>query len=186
MLDSNEIRVSGALEAVEAMQGKEALEKLSLGGNQLGKSGLKKVEQRMKQMGIEDRLGEMEDNEEPDSDEEDPDISDEEDEEETDEDSPQKSGADINAAFSFTPASATASGSSIFGGSLSKSSGSVFGGTAGGASTSLFGTSSSSPFKPAGNLFASSPSSIFSPSSTKSETPSIFSRYISNCFTPVF
>merc|ERR1719481_10356 len=36
ILDSNEIRVSGAMEVVQAMEGKEKLERLSLGGNQLG------------------------------------------------------------------------------------------------------------------------------------------------------
>jgi hypothetical protein len=59
------------------MANKPELERLSLDGNQLGEAGAKLVKQRMRDLGLQDILQPMEDNEEPDEDEEDPELIDE-------------------------------------------------------------------------------------------------------------
>ena len=80
------------------------------------------------------------------------------------------------AALSFTPSSSS-NNSSMFGGSSKPVGGSVFGGAA--ASSSLFGSSASSPFKPAGNLFSTPASNVFSPSSKSSAEASSSSSIFS-------
>jgi hypothetical protein len=62
------------------MANKPELERLSLDGNQLGEAGAKLVKQRMRDLGLQDILQPMEDNEEPDEDEEDPELVEEDDE----------------------------------------------------------------------------------------------------------
>ncbi len=56
------------------MANKPELERLSLDGNQLGEAGAKLVTQRMRDLGLQDILQPMEENEEPDEDEEDPEL----------------------------------------------------------------------------------------------------------------
>jgi len=170
VLDSNEIRVKAADDLAKAVKGKTSLERVSISGNQFGASGLKRIQDKFKELGVDEMLEEIEDNEEPDSDEEDPDVSEEEEEEL---EAPQASTT-AKAAFSFTPSSSSSNTTSIFGGASKPAGGSVFGGAAA-PSSSLFGSSSSSPFKPAGNLFSAPASSIFSPSSKASSPSSIFS-----------
>jgi len=178
VLDSNEIRVKAVDDLVKAVKGKSNIERVSISGNQLGASGLKRVQEKFKELGMAEKLEDVEDNEEPDSDEEDPDVSEDEEDDEEDDAEPVQAAAP-KAAFSFTPSSSSSTSGSIFGGASKPVGGSVFGGAAT-ASSSLFGSSASSPFKPAGNLFSSpTASSVFSPSSSKpaadSTTPSIFS-----------
>jgi hypothetical protein len=74
------LRTSGGLEVVAAMANKPELERLSLDGNQLGEAGAKLVRQRMRDLGLQDILQPMEDNEEPDEDEEDPELDEDDDE----------------------------------------------------------------------------------------------------------
>ena len=176
VLDSNEIRVKAVDDLVKAVKGKSNLERVSISGNQLGASGLKRAQEKFKELGMIEKLEDVEDNEEPDSDEEDPDVS--EDEEEAE---PAVQAVTPKAAFSFTPSSSGSTSSSIFGGASKPVGGSVFGGgSSTAASSSLFGSSASSPFKPAGNLFSAPAPSVFSPASSSkpeasSTTPSIFS-----------
>merc|ERR1719180_117375 len=186
VLDSNEIRVKAVDDLVKAVKGKSNLERVSISGNQIGASGLKRVQKKFKELGMMEKLEDVEDTEEPDSEEEDPDVSEDEEEVEAPEAATVKTP---KAAFSFTPSS-TSTSSSIFGGGASKPvGGSVFGGGSSsattGASSSLFGSNSaSSPFKPAGNLFSSpapTASSVFSPSSSSkpaAEASSIFSTVV--------
>jgi len=176
VLDSNEIRVKAVDDLVKAVKGKSNIERVSISGNQLGAPGLKRVQEKFKELGMIEKLEDVEDNEEPDSEEEDPDVS-----EDDEGDVAPVQAVAPKAAFSFTPSSSSSTSSSIFGGASKPVGGSVFGGAAT-ASSSLFGSSASSPFKPAGNLFSSPAASVFSPSSSKplaaeasSTTPSIFS-----------
>ena len=180
VLDSNEIRVKAADDLAKAVKGKTSLERVSISGNQFGASGLKRIQDKFKELGVDEMLEEIEDNEEPDSDEEDPDVSEEEEEEEA----PQASTT-AKAAFSFTPSSSSSNTTSIFGGASKPAGGSVFGGAAA-PSSSLFGSSSSSPFKPAGNLFSAPASSIFSPSSKASSPSSIFSTVKTEASSSIF
>ena len=172
VLDSNEIRVKAVDDFVKAVKGKSKLERVSISGNQLGASGLKRVQEKLEELAMADKLEEVEDNEEPDSDEEDPDVSEEEEEEV---EAPPVATTP-KAAFSFTPSSSS-NNSSMFGGSSKPVGGSVFGGAA--ASSSLFGSSASSPFKPAGNLFSTPASNVFSPSSKSSAEASSSSSIFS-------
>merc|ERR1719402_2208167 len=78
VLDSNEIRVSGGLEVVDSIADKKELVKISIDGNQFGDDGVQALRRRLKEIGQLEKLGEMEDNEEPDSDEDDPELEEEE------------------------------------------------------------------------------------------------------------
>merc|ERR1719445_2972328 len=78
VLDSNEIRLKGGLNIVKAVKNKSDLVKLSIDANQFGAAGLKKIMEKLEEIGKKDIVGDTEDNEEPDSDEEDPDVSDDE------------------------------------------------------------------------------------------------------------
>merc|ERR1719369_1266402 len=181
VLDSNEIRLKGGLSIIDAVKGKEHLEKLSIDGNQFGEDGLKKILKKMEEIGFSDIIGEVEDTEEPDSDEEDPDVSDDE----NDGDSNGNDTDPPKPAFSFN-AAASKPPSSIFSDSP-KSSSSIFGGSASSAATSLFGGSSNNtPIKPAGSLFGSKDSpggSIFGKAAESS--PGLFGKSNSTN-TPVF
>merc|ERR1719239_550431 len=84
VLDSNEIRAKAVDDLVKAVKGKSNLERVSISGNQLGTSGLKRVQEKFKELSLIEKLEDVEDNEEPDSEEEDPDVSDDEEEDETD------------------------------------------------------------------------------------------------------
>lgn len=192
VLDSNEIRLKGGLEIVGAVKGKENLERLSIDGNQFGEDGLKKILNKMEEIGMKDIIGEVEDTEEPDSDEEDPDVSDDEEEDAKN----ANTVAATKPAFSFNAAAVEAP-SSIFAGSP-KSSASIFGGSASTSTTSVFGGSTNStPFKPAGSLFGSKESpggSIFGKAAESSasmfgkptDSPGIFGASAESSTTPVF
>merc|ERR1719481_2411061 len=146
VLDSNEIRLKGGLNIVDAVRGKENLQKLSIDGNQFGEDGLEKILKKFADVGKSDILEEIEDNEDPDSDEEDPDVSDDEDddngnsidasksvEDKAEGDNTPKPTFPFNAVaskpvasiFSDSPKSST----SIFGGSSNTSQASLFGGS---------------------------------------------------------
>merc|ERR1719180_624905 len=115
VLDSNEIRVKAVDDLVKAVKGKSNLEKVSISGNQIGASGLKRVQDKFKELGLIEKLEDVEDTEEPDSEEEDPDVS--EDEEEVEAVEEVATVKTPKAAFSFTPSSSsTSTSSSIFGG----------------------------------------------------------------------
>eukprot|EP00092_Neocalanus_flemingeri_P036782 GFUD01040043.1.p1 GENE.GFUD01040043.1~~GFUD01040043.1.p1 ORF type:complete len:2751 (-),score=928.30 GFUD01040043.1:212-8194(-) len=188
VLDSNEIRARGGLEIVEAVKGKENLVKLSIDGNQFGEDGLKKILQKLEEIGKKSIIGEVEDTEEPDSDEEDPEVSDDED------DSSPAPAAAPKPAFSFN-AEAVQAPSSIFGGSP-KTTTSVFGGSA--STPTIFGgASANTPFKPAGSLFGSAESpggSIFGKAAESSasvfgkpaESSNLFGKPANSSGTPVF
>jgi len=177
ILDSNEIRTKGVMEVIEAIADKDHLEKLSVDVNQLGDDGVAKMRKRLTEIGKLDVLGELEENQDPDSDEEDPDL---EDDLET-EAATATSKSDVvvsettsaaKSTFTFnTPSSKTGmttaqTASALFGGSPSTS---IFGGNAS-QSSNIFGGSPSSTFKPSGNLFGASPSkeSIFGNSTVNS------------------
>merc|ERR1719369_451880 len=172
VLDSNEIRMSGGLEIVDAVASKTNLEKLSVDGNQFGEDGVRALKKKMEEIRFSDIIGEVEDTEEPDSDEEDPDVSDDENDGDSNgnDTDPPKPAFSFNAAASKPPAS-------IFSDSP-KSSSSIFGGSASSAATSLFGGSSNNtPIKPAGSLFGSKDSpggSIFGKAAESSA--SLFSK----------
>merc|ERR1719481_696321 len=181
VLDSNEIRLEGGLNIVDAVRGKENLQKLSIDGNQFGEDGLEKILKKFADVGKSDILEEIEDNEDPDSDEEDPDVSDDEEEKEL--------VTTPKPAFSFKPSNTE---SSIFSGSP-QSSGSVFGGSS--ANASLFGgNTTNTPFKPSGSLFGSKESpggSIFGKAAEtslfgKAADPSSLFGKMSDTATPVF
>merc|ERR1719233_353618 len=176
VLDSNEIRLKGGLSIIDAVKGKEQLEKLSIDGNQFGEDGLKKIMKKMEEIGLSEVVGEVEDTEEPDSDEEDPDVSEDETDDSNDGDSNGNNTDSPKPAFSFN-AAANKPASSIFSDSP-KSSSSIFGGSANSAATSLFGGSSNNtPIKPAGSLFGSKESpggSIFGKAAESSA--SLFSK----------
>merc|ERR1712142_334738 len=181
ILDSNEIRLKGGLEIVEAVKDKENLQSLSIDGNQFGEDGVKKIMSRLEEIGKKDIVGEVEDTEEPDSDEEDPDVSDDDEEKEL--------VTNPKPSFSFKPSNTE---SSIFSGSP-QSPGSVFGGSS--ANASLFGgNTTNTPFKPSGSLFGSKESpggSIFGKAAEtslfgKAADPSSLFGKTSDAATPVF
>merc|ERR1719427_2612258 len=151
ILDSNEIRLKGGLNIVEAIVDKKQLVKLGINGNQFGENGLSKILKKFEEIGLKDLLEEVEDNEEPDSDEEDPDVS--SDDEDNGDETVKNNQA--KGPFSFGSAATPSQGSlSIFGGTP-KSSNSVFGGSPAASSSSFGGASSNSRFKPSGNIFNS-------------------------------
>jgi len=159
VLDSNEIRISGGLEVLEAIKESCNLQRLSMDANCFGESGEQKLRSKLEEMGKEEGLlVEMEDNEEPDLDEEDPDVSEDELEEEK---TPQKSlfGAPDGAVKNLFGAKTTAT--NIFSTPKAES-GSIFGGVA---------SSQSSPFSfGGGNTNASG--SIFGGNVNKTESGS--------------
>merc|ERR1719187_299994 len=170
VLDSNEIRVSGGLEIVDSIADKKELVKISIDGNQFGDDGVQALRRRLKEIGQLDKLGEMEDNEEPDSDEDDPELEEEEEEDDVNENETTTTTTS-EANFSFATPSSSKPVASIFSGSP-KATGSIFGGTNSAATTTnnIFGGSPSSfAFQPSGNIFESksttdSPASSFKPS----------------------
>ena len=169
VLDSNEIRLKGGLEIVNAVKDKAELLKLSIDANQFGSSGLKKILTKLEEIGKKDIVGETEDNEEPDSDEEDPDVSDDEQVEETVGEACQPSQP-----FSFKTKETKSPAQALLG----TSSKTIFGGS--GSNNSIFGGSANTTsFKPAGNIFTSPPStsnSVFgnTTTNTTNNSPAIF------------
>ena len=159
VLDSNEIRLKGGLEIVNAVKDKSDLVKLSIDANQFGSAGLKKILDKLEQVGKKDIVGETEDNEEPDSDEEDPDVSDDEQAEEN-----------MKACQPSQPFSGNSQAKSPAQALLGGSSKTVFGES--GSSSSIFGgAANKTSFKPSGNIFTSPPpaqSSVFGTSSSTS------------------
>merc|ERR550532_463429 len=95
VLDSNEIRVKAVDDLVKAVKGKSNLERVSISGNQIGESGLKRVQDKFKELDMLEKLEDVEDTEEP--------VSEEEDEDDA---GPVQAVAP-KAAFSFTPSSST-------------------------------------------------------------------------------
>jgi len=207
VLDSNEIRLKGGLNIIDAVRGKENLQKLSIDGNQFGEDGLKKILKKLDEIGLSDIIGEVEDTEEPDSDEEDPDVSDDEDDANGNSNVASKSvdekAEGDNApnapkpTFSFN-AAASKPVASIFSDSP-KSSTSIFGGSSNTAQASLFGGSpSNTTIKPAGSLFGTKDSpggSIFGKAAAESsaslfgkpsEAPSGLFGKADSANTPVF
>ena len=165
VLDSNEIRLKGGLEIVNAVKDKPDLAKLSIDANQFGSSGLKKIMEKLEEIGKKDIVGDTEDNEEPDSDEEDPDVSDEEQEVEVREPCQPSQPFSNKSNEGKSPAQAL----------LGVSSKTVFGES--GSSASIFGGSTNkTSFKPSGNIFTSPPpaqNSVFG-NTTNTSSPSIF------------
>ncbi|XP_023348327.1 RANBP2-like and GRIP domain-containing protein 5/6 isoform X4 [Eurytemora carolleeae] len=179
VLDSNEIRISGGLEIIDVVAGKDKLEKLSIDGNWFGESGAELLSKKIKALGKSHILGSLEDNEEPDEDEPDPELEDE-DEVEPKTVSPPKpvgsifsgsstpiifgesssvaqnlfggSSKPLGSSIFGSLAPATTAGSSIFGGSTPSNveKPSLFGGGIK-PSTGLFGASS----QPSSGLFGS-------------------------------
>ena len=168
VLDSNEIRLSGGVEILDAVAGKDKLEKLSIDGNWFGEIGAEALNKKLEKLGKLHVLGSMEDNEEPDEDEPDPELEDDEEDGEPKPVSPPKpvgslfSGSSSSTIFGgasgvaqnlFGGSSPKPLGSSIFGSSEQKTSGSsLFGGSAGTngeKTTSLFGGG----IKPATSVF---------------------------------
>ena len=168
-LDSNEIRLKGGLEIVNAVKDKTDLVKLSIDCNQFGSSGLKKILTKLEQVGKRDIVTETEDNEEPDSDEEDPDVSDDDDAEE------EKENEAGNACqpFSVKTSEKKSPAEALLGATKT-----VFGGA--GTNSAIFGDSTNSTsFKPSGNIFTSpqsqAPSSVFG--TTTPASPAIFGGF---------
>lgn len=84
-LDSNEIKVEGALEIVKAIANKEHLTTLMLDCNQFGEKGRDSLVNALENVGRLEALDSLDDDEEPDSDEEEEDDEEDDDEEEDEE-----------------------------------------------------------------------------------------------------